>query len=257
MRGAGDSTGIGVVEVYDLETSADSKLANISTRGFVETGSNVMIAGSIVVGEAGSSQTVLVRAVGPSLPIDGRLADPTLELVNGDGAVVRSNDNWRTNQELATEATTIPPVDDREAAVLARLHPGNYTAVVRGAGGSTGVALVEVYALANYNHGAWPLSGDDPNLGSKADLEPLRALIGDATVAGFGESYHTSGGFYRMKHRIFRFLVQEMGFRAFAMETNWQGAERAAAYVQGGSETVENAIKDHIVFGTARSLPTW
>jgi erythromycin esterase-like protein len=246
MRGAGDSTGVGLVEVYDLDPGADSKLANISTRGFVETGSNVMIAGSIVVGDAGSSQTVLTRAIGPSLPVNGRIGDPTLELVNGDGAVVRSNDNWRTDQEHATEATTIPPPDDREAVILAKLRPGNYTAVVRGAGGSTGVALVEVYALDNYNYGAWPLAGDDPNLGSTADLQPLRGLIGDATVAGFGESYHTSGGFYRMKHRIFRFLVQEMGFRAFAMETGWQGAELASAYVQGGSGTVEQAIKDHI-----------
>ena len=246
MRGAGDSTGIGLVEVYDLDTGADSRLANIATRGFVQTGDDVMIAGTIVVGEAGSSQTVLVRAIGPSLPVGGRLADPTLELVNGDGVVVRSNDNWRSDQAAALEATTIPPANDREAAVLARLQPGRYTAVVRGVGASSGVAAVEVYALNDYNYGVWPVAGDDPNLGTTADLQPLRKLIGDATVAAFGESYHTSGGFYRMKHRIFRFLVQEMGFRAFAIESRWEGAQLAETYVRTGSGTPEQAISQHI-----------
>ena len=246
MRGAGNSTGIGLVEVYDLDTGAASRLANIATRGLVQTGDDVMIAGSIVVGEEGSSQTVLVRAIGPSLPVDGKLADPTLDLVNSDGVVIRSNDNWGTDQGAAIAATTIPPSSEREAAILAKLQPGRYTAVVRGVGGSTGVAAVEVYALNDYNYGAWPLAGDDPNLGSTADLQPLRALIGDATVVGFGESYHTSGGFYRMKHRILRYLVQEMGFRAFAMETNWDGAELAATYVQTGGGTAEQAISRHI-----------
>ena len=245
MRGKGDTTGVGLVEVYDLDPGADSKLANISTRGSVQTGDNVMIAGTIAVGEAGSSQRVLVRAIGPSLPVAGGLADPTLQLVNGNGVVVRSNDNWRSDQEAPIRASTIPPRDELEAALVETLQPGSYTAIVRGAGGSTGVALVEVYALNN-DYGAWPLAGDDPNLATTADLEPLRWLIGDATVAAFGESYHTSGGFYRMKHRIFRFLVQQMGFRAFAIESGWEGAELAATYVRTGSGTPEQAISKHI-----------
>jgi erythromycin esterase-like protein len=159
--------------------------------------------------------------------------------------VLRSNDNWRSDQRAAIQATTIPPKNELEAALVETLQPGHYTAIVRGGGDSTGVALVEVYALEN-NYGAWPLAGDDPNLGTTPDLEPLRALIGDATVAAFGESYHTSGGFYRMKHRIFRFLVEQMGFRAFAIESGWQGAELAAAYVQGGGGTAEQAISQHI-----------
>jgi len=246
MRGKDDTTGVGLVELYDLDPGADSRLVNIATRGLVQTGDNAMIAGMIAVGPVGSSQRVLVRAIGPSLPVAGKLADPTLEVVNGNGTVLRSNDGWRSDQRAAIEGTTIPPTNDLEAAIIETLQPGNYTAIVRGAGGSTGVALVEVYTLPN-DYGVWPLAGDEPTLSDTTDLEPLRQLIGDATVAGFGESYHTSGGFYRMKHRIFRFLVEEMGFRAFAMETNWQGAQLATAYVQGGGGTAEQAISQHIV----------
>ena len=245
MRGAGGTAGVGLVEVYDLDTSADSTLANISTRGSVQTGGNVMIAGSIVVGESGSSRRVLVRALGPSLSVPGKLADPTLQLVNANGVVIGSNDNWRSHQEAPIRASTIPPPNESEAALVETLQPGIYTAIVRGASGSTGVAIVEVYAL-NDDYGAWPLLGADPNLGTTTDFEPLRWLIGEATVAAFGESYHTSGGFYRMKHRIFRFLVQEMGFRAFAIESNWQGAELAANYVKNGGGTPEQAISQHI-----------
>ena len=112
VRGAGNTTGTGLVEVYDLDTTADSTVANISTGGSVQTGANVMIAGSIVVGEAGSSQRVLVRALGPSLPVAGKLADPTLQLVNANGAVIASNDNWRSNQEAPIRASTIPPPNE-------------------------------------------------------------------------------------------------------------------------------------------------
>jgi hypothetical protein len=171
MRGKGETSGVGLVELYDLDTGAESKLVNIATRGLVQTGSNVMIAGTIVIGGAASSQRVLIRATGPSLSIAGRLADPTLELIDGNGNAVRANDNWRSEQEAPIRASTIPPASELEAAVVATLQPGNYTAVVRGAGGSTGVAVVEVYTLDN-NYGAWPLLGDDPNLGTTADLEP-------------------------------------------------------------------------------------
>jgi erythromycin esterase-like protein len=247
MRGTDNSTGIGLVEVYDLEPGADSKLVNISSRGSVRIGDNVMIAGMIAVGDQGSSQTVLVRALGPSLPVNQKLANPTLELVNANGAIIRANDDWQSHQRAAIEAATIPPTNNQEAAILANIQPGRYTAIVRGAGDSTGVALVEVYALSNYNYGAWPLAGDDPTLSSSADLEPLRGLIGNAPVAAFGESYHTSGGFYRMKHRIFRFLVEQMGFRAFAMETNWEAAELTAGYIRSGGSTPEQAIAGHHV----------
>ena len=146
VRGVNNGTGIGVVEAYDLDRTVDSKLANISTRGFVQTSNNVMIGGFIVVGQ--TMQRVIVRAIGPSLTsVPNRLADPTLELHDGNGALLQSNDNWRSDQESEIIATGIPPADDLESAVVRTLSPGNYTAIVRGAGDSTGVALVEVYAL--------------------------------------------------------------------------------------------------------------
>lgn len=246
VRGKSDTTGVALVELYDLDPGADSRLANISTRGLVQTEADVMIAGSIVIGDAGSLRRVLIHAVGPSLPIAGKLADPTLELVDADGTVLRSNDSWRSDQRASIEASTIPPTNELEAAMIETLKPGSYTAIVRGSGGSSGVALVEVYTLPN-DYGVWPLAGDDPNIGTTSDLEPLRALIGDATVAAFGESFHTSGGLYRMKHRVLKFLVEEMGFRAFAIETNWEGAQRATAYVQTGVGTPEQAISEHEV----------
>ena len=105
VRGVNNGTGIGVVEVYDLNRTVDSKLENISTRGLVQTGNNVLIAGTIVVGQ--DSQKVLLRGIGPSLNIAGKLADPILELRDGNGALIRANDNWRTDQQAEIIATTI------------------------------------------------------------------------------------------------------------------------------------------------------
>jgi hypothetical protein len=145
MRGANSGTGIGVVEAYDLDRTVNSKLANISTRGFVQTGDNVLIGGLIVVGQ--NPLRVIVRAIGPSLNIIGELADPTLELRDGNGALLRSNDNWRSNQEAEIIATGISPSNDLESAIVQNLAPGNYTAIVRGVNNTTGVALVEAYGL--------------------------------------------------------------------------------------------------------------
>lgn len=146
LRGANGGTGIGVVEVYDLNRSADSKLANISSRGLVQTGDNVMIGGFIVSGQ--SSQKVIVRAIGPSLSISGKLGDPTLELYDGNGSLLMANDNWRTGgQESEIAATGVPPSHDLESAIVRTVDAGNYTAIVRGKDSTTGVALVEVFAL--------------------------------------------------------------------------------------------------------------
>jgi subtilisin-like proprotein convertase family protein len=146
VSGFDNGTGIGLVEAYDLDRTVDSKFANISTRGLVQTGDNVMIAGTIVQGF--TTQRVIVRALGPSLPLAGALADPTLELRDGNGALIASNDNWRDSQE-ADILATIPPTNNQESAIVATLPAGgaSYTAIVRGANGATGVALVEVYAL--------------------------------------------------------------------------------------------------------------
>ena len=146
MRGVNDTTGIGVVEAYDLDSAAGSKLANISTRGLVQTGDNVLIAGTIVVGQ--SSQKVIMRAIGPSLSVPGKLADPTLELHDGNGTLLEANDNWVDSpNKQAIIDSTIPPTNDSESAIVRTLAPGNYTAIVRGVNNTTGVAVVEVFAL--------------------------------------------------------------------------------------------------------------
>ena len=111
----------------------------------VQTGDDVLIGGFIVVGT--EPQNVIVRAIGPSLPVAGNLADPTLELYDGNGELMNSNDDWRDTQEADVIATGIPPTNDRESAIVATL-PSNgsaYTAIVRGFNGNTGMALVEVY----------------------------------------------------------------------------------------------------------------
>jgi hypothetical protein len=173
MRGTNDTSGVGVVEVYDLDTAANSKLANISTRSNVQSGDNVMIAGTILVGDSGSSRRVIIRAMGPSLPVNGKLADPTLQLVDGNGTVLRANDNWRTDQPATIQATGVAPPNDSEAALVHTVSPGPYTAIVRGAGGSTGVAVVEVYALEN----APPEQPAPGQWGMRASLlEPLSEL---------------------------------------------------------------------------------
>lgn len=147
MRGAGNTTGIGVVEVYDLAQEVSAKLANISSRGFVELGDNVMIGGFIVDNQAAR---VMVRAIGPSLTQSGitnALADPTLELHNGDGAIIAFNNDWRDTDEAAIAGTGIPPANNKESAILTTLAPGPYTAIVRGRNDITGVGLVEFYNL--------------------------------------------------------------------------------------------------------------
>jgi phospholipase/lecithinase/hemolysin len=148
LRGQENGTGIGLVEAYDLDSAARSSLANISTRGFVQSGDNVLIAGFII--GSGGSDTILVRALGPSLAAAGvinPLPDPTLDLYDANGSVIRSDDNWRDSQESLITSTALAPNDDAEAAIIRALAPGNYTAIVRGKNGSTGVALVEVYNL--------------------------------------------------------------------------------------------------------------
>lgn len=148
VHGKGSSRGVALFELYNLEHSQGS-VANISTRGQVGTGDDVMIGGFIIGGTAPTK--VIVRVVGPSLTKVGvadALSDPTLELYDSKGTLVSSNDNWRSTQEGAIIATTVPPADDREAAIVRTLAPGAYSAVVRGQNNATGVALFEVYALS-------------------------------------------------------------------------------------------------------------
>jgi hypothetical protein len=147
VMGSNDSTGIALVEAYDLDETVDSRLANVSTRGLVQTGDDVMIGGVILEGT--ESKEVLLRAIGPSLPLNGTLADPVLELHDKNGAMIATNDNWRTDQEAEIEATGLPPENDADSAILMTLAPDAYTAIVRGQNNATGIALVEAYALGN------------------------------------------------------------------------------------------------------------
>jgi uncharacterized delta-60 repeat protein len=150
LSGFDGATGVGLVEVYDLESGAATRLANISTRGRVQTGDNVMIGGFIVSGD--SSARVLLRAIGPSLErrgVSGTLQDPTLQLVDEQGNAV-GNDNWREAENANEIAAILPPEDDRESAIIVTLTRGLYTAVVRGRNDTTGVALVEAYNLSSF-----------------------------------------------------------------------------------------------------------
>jgi uncharacterized delta-60 repeat protein len=147
VRGKNNTTGIGLFEVYDLDQTVDSKLGNVSTRGFVETGDNVMIGGTIIVGN--SPTAVLLRAIGPSLTnfggVPNALGDPVLELHDGNGGLIAINYDWRDDQEAEIAATGIPPLNDKESAILKHLAPGNYTAIVRGFDNTTGVAVIEAF----------------------------------------------------------------------------------------------------------------
>jgi hypothetical protein len=154
MRGAHGEQGVGLVEAYDLEPGT-GQFANISSRGFIDRGDNVMI-GGFVLGNGDASSKVMIRAIGPSLArlgVPGVLADPTLEVYDKDGNKIRSNDNWKVDdatgqsQQAAIEQTTVPPTNDAEAAILDTFAPGAYTAIVAGKNGGIGVGLVEIYNL--------------------------------------------------------------------------------------------------------------
>ena len=157
VRGVNNTTGVALVEVYDLSPGTTSILGNISTRSFVQTGENVMIGGFIVQGTG--PKMVIIRAIGPELTqfgIADALGNPRLELHNGTGALIATNDDWQTtilggiiagNQVSDIQNSGHAPTEGSESAIIANLQPGNYTAIVRGVNNTTGVALVEVYDL--------------------------------------------------------------------------------------------------------------
>ena len=152
VRGAQGASGLGLVEVYGKQFSPNQvtgEMVNLSTRGVVQTGDNVMIAGLIIEQVAGSTRMV-ARALGPSLAAAGitnPLPDPMLELYDAQGALIASNDNWRDGQADDLTAVGLAPSKDNEAAIFMRVASGAYTAIVRGKGNSSGIALVEVYDL--------------------------------------------------------------------------------------------------------------
>ena len=179
VKGVNNATGVAVMEIYDLDPDGSpSRLANLSTRGNVLTGDNVMIGGFIVRGDV--PKRMLMRARGPSLflngaPIAGRLMDPAMELRDANGVLIKGNDNWRTDQQAEIAASSIAPTDDHEPAIVWTLAPGSYTTIVNGTNNSTGIALIEMYDLDQ------PPSAD----GSTLYLSQLRPQ-GAATSQGSG-----------------------------------------------------------------------
>jgi hypothetical protein len=152
LTGKNNTTGVGTVEIYDADIPADSELANISTRGFVQTGNNVMIAG-FTLGGGGSNTDIAVRGLGPSLTSSGLanvLADPMLELHNANGTIMVSNDDWQSDAvsaaKLIAHGLALP--NSKEAGIYTDLAPpGQFTAVISGVGGTSGIALVEIYRI--------------------------------------------------------------------------------------------------------------
>ena len=151
VRGNNNTTGVGVFEVYDLDQTADSKLANISTRGFVSTGDNVMIGGTIIVGSAPAR--VVFRGMGPSLTnfgVPNALLDPTLQLRDSNGALLVANDNWQDDTQHKPRQfrqPDLPPGNNLEAAIFVTIPPAAYLPILAGKNNTTGVALVEAYQL--------------------------------------------------------------------------------------------------------------
>jgi hypothetical protein len=149
VRGANNTTGLGLVEVYDLDSGPGSTLLNISTRGQVNVDPNALIGGFYVGGT--DSKNILVRAIGPSLPpanVPNPLADPILELRNGNGTLIDQNDDWGSSpNKTAIQNSGVAPTNPKESAVLQTLAAGPYTAIVRGVNSGTGVGSVEVYQL--------------------------------------------------------------------------------------------------------------
>jgi hypothetical protein len=146
--GLNSSSGIGLIEVYDLDQSVDSKLANISTRAFVDTGDNIVIAG-FRLGSNSGNDSVVVRGIGPSLAteVTNALADPTLELRDVSGALLVANNDWRDDplQAAALTAAGLAPTNDRESGIAVTLPPGLYTALLAGRNNGVGVGMVEFY----------------------------------------------------------------------------------------------------------------
>jgi hypothetical protein len=149
VRGKNNTSGVGLVEVYDLSEAVVAKLANISTRAFVSTGDNIVIAG-FMLGNNNGGDRIVVRGIGPSLTAAGvpnALADPMLELRDGNGAILASDNDWQDNPAQAAELTAagLAPINNLESAMATTLGPGLYTALLSGMNNGAGIGLVEVY----------------------------------------------------------------------------------------------------------------
>lgn len=177
LKGSNGASGVGLVEIFDLQVNSGPDLANISTRGQVLTNENIMIGGFILQGV--NPQTIVVRALGPSLTaagVSGALADPTLEVRDAQGTLLIANDNWKDDpsQANALTANKIAPTRDEEAAVIVNAPAGSYTAQVRGKSGSSGVGLVEVYNIGTTSSSAAQSAPDNAVRGKPLNPAGLR-----------------------------------------------------------------------------------
>ena len=190
VRGVNNTTGIALVECYELDSTA-TRLVNISTRGRVGVGDEVLIGGFIVAGS--DSKTVIVRALGPSLPLAGALANPVLELRDASGNLVSSNDDWvNSSQQSAIAASGLAPSSPLESAILATLSPGNYTAIVRGVNNTTGIGLAEAYDLDPIStQGIWIAVRTDGQAGSGTESDPYDGSTMDKFDAIMGDNSKT------------------------------------------------------------------
>lgn len=145
VSGTSRTVGTALIEVYDIDQTASAQVANISTRGLVQTGDDVMIAGVILTGD--QPTRLLLRAIGPSLSGSATVKDPVIELFDASGHAIAINNDWKDTQRVAITATGLAPESDLESAILVTLEPNNYTAVVRNRDGTPGLGLVEVYKL--------------------------------------------------------------------------------------------------------------
>lgn len=203
-----DSRGLVSTNTATAIVEVDAVLRNLSTRGNVQTGDNVLIGGIIIVAGPDPRQ-ILIRAIGPSLSksgVAGSLQDPTLELHDGSGQVIATNDNWKIDdktgqsQQTMIEGTGLPPQDDRESAIFKSLPPGQYTAIVRGKGTTTGLAVVEAYdidpfarsKLGNISTRGLVGTGDNVMIGGFI-VGPQNAAPATVLIRGLGPSLTSSG----------------------------------------------------------------
>ena len=148
VSGVGRTQGVGIVEVFEVADTGVTRLINIATRGFVGTGDDVLIGGVIIGGT--ETKTLTFRALGPSmeaLGVAGAIADPVLELLDVNGVLIATNDNWQDDVNVSQLRADLQPTDTREAVLTRTLTPGNYTAIVRGVNSTVGVGIIEVFDL--------------------------------------------------------------------------------------------------------------
>jgi hypothetical protein len=271
VRGANNTTGIALVECYELDSTA-TRLVNVSTRGRVGVGDDVLIGGVIVSGS--DSKTVLVRALGPSLgtgpnPLAGVLANPVLELHDGSGNLLSSNDDWvNSPQQSAIAASGLAPSSPLESAILATLSPGNYTAIVRGVNNTTGIGLAEAYDLDPIStQGIWIAARTDGQAGSGTESDPydgstmdkFDAIMGDNSKTPAFTTIHLGPGTFRTS--IQRIWFVKSGWvlegQGIDVTTVQMGGDASGMHGIGCFTSNPNATTDNVIIRDLTCDANW